>query len=1171
MAALGSLVVKLGLEYAQFTGGLDKSEQAALAASKKIQDTFDGMKRGIAATAGAVAGGLAAAFTVNAFTNLIQGSMQANAALEDLSMQTGASAAALKELVEIGKFNDMGPEQIGAAMNKLAANMAGATEESKGTGKALQALGLDFKTLKAMSPDVQMQTIATAMAKFEDGTGKSAVAMALFGKEGAKMIPMLTDLAEVEDLRTKLTEAQIEAQEKLSAQSANLDDNIVRITQSSEKWKKELAEGMIPALDLGAEAVLDLMNGSGGLREEVRKLSADGSIKQWTMDAIKGLSYVADAGQIAWRVLQSIGKGLGGFAAALVQAINGDFRAAWGILKDSGQDMVDAFDGPTVGERFRVSLDKMSEASKNAGQEAQKATKGQIAFTNSTDQSAKTAAAAKDPFDALRDSILKTTAAYQAEEAAGGKLTEGQKKAIEALDQLRTGKVKVTEAQAIQISQDIEAMLVAEQSNAAREQFIKTADAERAARLKIVTAMEQSAASAAEQNQALRDEIELIGLTEEQQTRVLQMRNEAIILTKEATLAELERASAITGTMTREQIALAAEIEALKERNELLGAKGVKNTAAEAAKKAEDEWKKTTDQINESLTDALMRGFESGKDFAKNMRDTVVNMFNTMVLRPVISAVLSPVSGAINGAVGSAVGSVGSSMLTSMGGSVIGNTVMGGLGGIGAGFMSGVSETMLGSAFVGPSATAAGGATGMAAQLGAAAPYLAGIGAIYAIAKSFDNSGTPHMGAAAIYANGGIQEGPGLYGQDAFKMGHPDEYNANVQPVITSIARGLGIALDTVAVSFGQKAGYEVATAFADDSSGDGAWGSLRISKDGKDLLNWENTRQSRWAPREFGDGEEGYKQYLAAVAKDTRQVLLDMDLPGWADTVLNAIGESPSIDSLSAALTQIGQAQTVFKSFGQYMTTFATLADSSVTKLAAASGGIGALAGNMSVFVDQFYTDAEKLAVNTANVREAMGKLGFELPATRDEFKALVQAQLALGDAGAETAAALLSLSGAFAAIVPVTDAVTESVKAMTTSLDDYISSNVRDSAQSRYLRGLEMVGNTAELKRLGIPGYASGGYHPGGLRLVGEDGPELEVTGPSHIISSPVTADLLRGGGADTARLEALVEKLTAEVASLRAETRAVVTHTATTARIIKRVTPDGDAIATREAAPV
>ena len=1192
MAALGSLVVKLGLEYAQFTGGLDKSEQAALAASKKIQDTFDGMKRGIAATAGAVAGGLAAAFTVNAFTNLIQGSMQANAALEDLSMQTGASAAALKELVEIGKFNDMGPEQIGAAMNKLAANLAGATEESKGTGKALQALGIEFKTLKAMSPDVQMQTIATAMAKFEDGTGKSAVAMALFGKEGAKMIPMLTDLAEVEDLRTKLTEAQIEAQEKLSAQSANLDDNIVRISKSSEKWKKELAEGMIPALDLGAEAVLDLMNGSGGLREEVRKLSADGSIKQWTMDAIKGLSYVADAGQIAWRVLQSIGKGLGGFAAALVQAVNGDFRAAWGILKDSGQDMVDAFDGPTVGERFRVSLEKMSEASKNAGQEAQKASKGQIDFTNSTDQSAKTAAAAKDPFDALRDSILKTTAAYQAEEAAGGKLTEGQKKAIEALDQLRTGKVKVTEAQAIQLGQDIEALLVAEQSNAAREQFIKTADAERAARLKIVTAMEQSAVSAAEQNQALRDEIELIGLTEEQQTRVLQMRNEAIILTKEATLAELERASAITGTMTREQIALAAEIKALKERNELLGAKGVKNTAVEAAKKAEDEWKKTTDQINESLTDALMRGFESGKDFAKNMRDTVVNMFNTMVLRPVISAVLSPVSGAINGAVGSAVGSVGSSMLSSMGGSVIGNA-LGGVGAFGIGasygatslFANGLGATLsAGSSMIGAGSVM----SGIGTIAGALGPIALGVGALSSIISSFDDSGTLHTGGAAQYsAATGLRTSLGFRDNEEGLPSYNPNDNIDNQfgtgfgyvergdqtiSAVSTLAQSLGTALDGVAVAFGQKAGYEVATAFADDTSNDGAWGALRISKEGQELLNWQNTRTSRWAPKEFGDGEEGYKQYLAAVAKDTRQVLLDMDLPGWADTVLQAIGDSPSIEDLSAALTQIGQAQTVFKSFGQYMSTFATLADSSVTKLAAASGGIGALAGNMSVFVDQFYTDAEKLAVNTENVREAMGKLGFELPATRDEFKALVQAQLALGDAGAETAAALLGLSGAFASIVPVTEAVTDSVQAMTQSLDDYISKTARSSTEADRIRGLQAVGNTAALKRLGVPGYASGGYHSGGLRLVGENGPELEVTGPANIISNPVTEQLLRGSGsANTARLEALVEKLTTEVANLRAETRAVVTHTATTARIIKRVTPDGDAIATREAAPV
>ena len=42
-------------------------------------------------------------------------------------------------------------------------------------------------------------------------------------------------------------------------------------------------------------------------------------------------------------------------------------------------------------------------------------------------------------------------------------------------------------------------------------------------------------------------------------------------------------------------------------------------------------------------------------------------------------------------------------------------------------------------------------------------------------------------------------------------------------------------------------------------------------------------------------------------------------------------------------------------------------------------------------------------------------------------------------------------------------------------------------------------------------IKGYAMGGFHPGGLRLVGERGPELEVTGPSRIFSNSDTASML------------------------------------------------------------
>lgn len=46
-------------------------------------------------------------------------------------------------------------------------------------------------------------------------------------------------------------------------------------------------------------------------------------------------------------------------------------------------------------------------------------------------------------------------------------------------------------------------------------------------------------------------------------------------------------------------------------------------------------------------------------------------------------------------------------------------------------------------------------------------------------------------------------------------------------------------------------------------------------------------------------------------------------------------------------------------------------------------------------------------------------------------------------------------------------------------------------------------------------ILGFAEGGYHSGGLRIVGERGPELEMTGPSRIFNANQTRDILSGSG--------------------------------------------------------
>lgn len=44
--------------------------------------------------------------------------------------------------------------------------------------------------------------------------------------------------------------------------------------------------------------------------------------------------------------------------------------------------------------------------------------------------------------------------------------------------------------------------------------------------------------------------------------------------------------------------------------------------------------------------------------------------------------------------------------------------------------------------------------------------------------------------------------------------------------------------------------------------------------------------------------------------------------------------------------------------------------------------------------------------------------------------------------------------------------------------------------------------------------PSFADGGVHSGGMRLVGENGPELEATGPSRIFNASQTKNMLSGG---------------------------------------------------------
>lgn len=73
-----------------------------------------------------------------------------------------------------------------------------------------------------------------------------------------------------------------------------------------------------------------------------------------------------------------------------------------------------------------------------------------------------------------------------------------------------------------------------------------------------------------------------------------------------------------------------------------------------------------------------------------------------------------------------------------------------------------------------------------------------------------------------------------------------------------------------------------------------------------------------------------------------------------------------------------------------------------------------------------------------------------------------------------------------------------------------DLIKSGIHRMISSLFL------GGGGGLFGLRIPGFATGGQHGGGWRIVGERGPELEATGPARYFTATQTQQMLAGGGA-------------------------------------------------------
>lgn len=220
--SLGSLVVRLGLDAAEFTSGLTKSEYQARKFAQQIDRQI--------ATGVRVATGAMLAFGAAA-TVAFKKAVDDLGNFKQISEQIGDTAEAVAALDKAAATSGVSINEVASASQKLTATLSKTDDEGDAAARALKAIGLNLNEFRRLSPVAQLEAVAAAMAKFDDSAGKTAVAMALLGKSGAQALPFLQDLAAQGGRTVQVTQEQIEAADQFSKRLAAMGQELSTVAR----------------------------------------------------------------------------------------------------------------------------------------------------------------------------------------------------------------------------------------------------------------------------------------------------------------------------------------------------------------------------------------------------------------------------------------------------------------------------------------------------------------------------------------------------------------------------------------------------------------------------------------------------------------------------------------------------------------------------------------------------------------------------------------------------------------------------------------------------------------------------------------------------------------------------------------------------------------------------
>lgn len=178
--------MKISISLAAMTGAFETDmNRASKTAQKQMRDIERQAKRvGVAVGAAFAAMSAAVAAGVKSAINTAD-------ELGKMAQRTGLSVEALSRLEVAASQSDTSLESLQKAMVNLGRAQLDARKGTQDQVALFKALGIELTDLERLSPDQLLKRIADAFQATADSPEKAAVAMKLFGRAGADLIPLL--------------------------------------------------------------------------------------------------------------------------------------------------------------------------------------------------------------------------------------------------------------------------------------------------------------------------------------------------------------------------------------------------------------------------------------------------------------------------------------------------------------------------------------------------------------------------------------------------------------------------------------------------------------------------------------------------------------------------------------------------------------------------------------------------------------------------------------------------------------------------------------------------------------------------------------------------------------------------------------------------------------------